>query len=127
MTDEPSIMEIAMQMAMEELPMHENVDEDVLEGVKATLTSWVMSTFVEEQEIKEARLTSVDEPEEDSSDADLTNLIEQAIACAYVFARITDGDPTEARPHPPTGFTLSNSIVELLLRDGTVTLSLKID
>jgi hypothetical protein len=127
MSDEPTILEISMAMVMEEQPMADQVDEEVLEAVKSTLTSWVMSTFVEEQESKEARVLDENEPEEDSSDADLVALIEQAVACAYVFARITEDVPTEASTHPPTGFTLSNSIVESLLREGTVTLSIVID
>jgi hypothetical protein len=127
MTDDPTALEVAMSMVLEEEPMPSHVDEDVLEAIKNTLTSWVMSTFVEEQESKEARMNNVDEPEEDSSDADLTSLIEQAVACAYVFARITEDVPTEASTHHPTGFTLSNSIVESLLREGTVTLSIVID
>jgi hypothetical protein len=127
MTDDPTALEVAMSMVLEEEPMPTHVDEDVVEAIKNTLTSWVMSTFVQEQEHKEARALSNDEPEEDSSDADLTSLIEQAVACAYVFARITEDAPTEASTHPPTGFALSAEIVESLLRDGTVTLSIVID
>ena len=125
--EEPTILEVAMSMVIKEQPMASQVDEEVLEAITSTLTSWVMSTFAEEQEVKEARVLDENEPEEDSSDADLTSLIEQAISCAYVFARITEVVPTEAGPSKPTGFTLSNAIVELLLRDGTVTLSLIID
>jgi len=125
MTEDTTALEIAMAMAMEEEPMAANVDEEVLEAVKTTLTSWVMSTFVEEQEAKEEVIVGGDP--EDSSESDLTALIENAIACAYVFARITEDVPTEASTHHPTGFALSAEIVESLLREGTVTLSIVVN
>jgi hypothetical protein len=115
-TEEPTALEHAMAIAMAELPVPEEVDPEVVEAIKTTLGTWVLNTFVVE--------TSEEPDEEVDNDDLLLRLIENAVSCAYIFARIT-----EDVPNPPTEphRILTEEIIERLLSEGTVTLSLNVE
>jgi hypothetical protein len=117
-TEEPTALEHAMAIAMRELPIPDEVDPEVVEAIKTTLGTWVLNTFV-----VETGPESEDDPEADNDDL-LLRLIENAVSCAYIFARITEDVPNQPNP---THRILTQEIIERLLAEGTVTLSLNVE
>lgn len=117
MPEDPTILEVSMAMAMGEEPLDDAVDPETLEAVRTTLTTWVINEFIEEQQKDK-------QDDEEDSDEILRNLIENAVACAYVFARLQSDAPNQpTEPH----HVLTAQIVEALLANGTATLSITVE
>jgi hypothetical protein len=116
MAEEPSALEHAMAIAIKELPLPDEIDPEIVEAIRTTLGTWVLNTFVVE---------SSDEDEEEDGDDILLKLIENAVSCAYIFARITEDVPNP--PNLTHRSVLTQEIIETLLAEGTVTLSLNVE
>jgi hypothetical protein len=113
----------AMAMVVGEESLPDDFDSSEAEILMGILSSWVINTFAEYEEPEDL---TAGEP---SSDEYLRDLIENAVACAYLFARMTGSAPNQptepnlTQPNP----ALTAEIVETLLATGSVTLSIIVE
>lgn len=109
-------LEVAMQIALGDMETPEYVDAELSSVLASQLSVWVLNSLAEDQEEQTE--------EEDDGENALRSLIENAINCAYVFARITENDGTNPTNQP---LLSNNLIVNALLANGKVTLTLNVD
>lgn len=111
-----SVISYALSLVYGETELPVQVDTDMLQALTSRLTTWVIEALVDLDE---------QHPDDEAPDEKVREAIDVALSVAYLIGRLHNPTDNPTEPNLPT--VLNEELVQKLLANGSVTLTLTVD